>query len=325
MFSLRHSVQQIGGKFNKFVKRWSSTASIQYRNELFELEQNRQRSAVGRIEKIEVRYLGLPEDATLVMNKGLSTPYNCAQHFSDHHCNLSVVALVDGQIPWDMHRPLESNCTLQLLRFNDSDPGIANRTFWRTCSFMLGSILAKSFKDKVQVELHSFPSPNIRSGSFVYDIALNHKDWSPFITELRTLSAEMVKLAAQNTKIERLEVSQDLAMEMFQDAKFKREQLPSISHDGRVTLYRIGDHIDISKGPMMGTSALLGKVSIMAVHKIADVDNENTFYRVQGVALPKGVQLNHFAYSILEKRAKEINPARLPTEPFEVSWEKRLS
>lgn len=50
-----------------------------YQSELFDLEKKRQREAVGRIEKIEVRYLGLPEDITLVMNKNLSTPYNCAQ------------------------------------------------------------------------------------------------------------------------------------------------------------------------------------------------------------------------------------------------------
>lgn len=50
-----------------------------YQNEIFDLEKKRQREAVGRIEKIEVRYLGLPEDTTLVMNKNLSTPYNCAQ------------------------------------------------------------------------------------------------------------------------------------------------------------------------------------------------------------------------------------------------------
>lgn len=50
-----------------------------YQNELFDLEQKRQKDAVGRIEKIEIRYLGLPEDVTLIMNKNLSTPFNCAQ------------------------------------------------------------------------------------------------------------------------------------------------------------------------------------------------------------------------------------------------------
>lgn len=52
------------------------------RSDLFTLEQRRQREKVGRIEKIEVRYLGLPNDTTMVMNRGLSTPFNCAQRKS---------------------------------------------------------------------------------------------------------------------------------------------------------------------------------------------------------------------------------------------------
>lgn len=49
------------------------------RNEIFDSEQKRQRDSVGRIEKIEVRYLGLPQDETMIMNKHISTPFNCAQ------------------------------------------------------------------------------------------------------------------------------------------------------------------------------------------------------------------------------------------------------
>lgn len=66
---------------NLLILGWSSTRDSirKYQNELFNLEKKRQRDAVGRIEKIEVRFLGLPEDTTLVMNKDLSTPYNCAQ------------------------------------------------------------------------------------------------------------------------------------------------------------------------------------------------------------------------------------------------------
>ena len=57
----------------------SSDDIIAKRNELFNYEQKRQRENIGRIEKIEVRYLGVPQDETLVMNKNISTPYNCAQ------------------------------------------------------------------------------------------------------------------------------------------------------------------------------------------------------------------------------------------------------
>lgn len=46
---------------------------------------------------------------------------------TDIHVKRSAVAIVDGKIPWDMHRPLEAPCTLQLESFTTADPYIANR------------------------------------------------------------------------------------------------------------------------------------------------------------------------------------------------------
>lgn len=63
-----------------------SAESVQKRNYLFNAEVKRQRQNVGRIEKIEVRYMGVPEDATFVMNKNLSTPYNVAQR----ECSIAI-------------------------------------------------------------------------------------------------------------------------------------------------------------------------------------------------------------------------------------------
>lgn len=49
------------------------------RNELFTKEKERQLSLYPRIEKIEVKYTGKSHPGTVfVMNKALSTPYNCA-------------------------------------------------------------------------------------------------------------------------------------------------------------------------------------------------------------------------------------------------------
>ncbi|XP_017483218.1 PREDICTED: 39S ribosomal protein L39, mitochondrial-like [Rhagoletis zephyria] len=291
------------------------------RNELFTQEQRRQQEAVGRVEKIEVRYLGLPQDVTLAMNANLSTPYNCAQHLSEGHCKRSALALIDGNVPWDVHRPLTESCTLQLLNFTVADPHLINKAFWRTCSFMLGAALENSFTDEAQLQLHSFPTPNIKTGSFVYDVVLRAQSWQPSKAELRALSAEMVKLAAKDLKIERLDVNNELALEMFADSHYKREQLPSIAqqNQGRVTLYRIGTHIDISRGPMVASSRFLGKCTVAAAHKIANEGDKDALYRVQGVALPAGFTLDHVAYGTLEERAKKLNPARLPNEPFEES------
>lgn len=98
---------------------------------------------------------------------------------------------------------------------------------------MLGAVLQNCVKDAAGLQLHSFPSPNLRSGSFVHDISLNQKLWQPTQEELRAISAEMIKLAAKKLKIERLEVNHDLALEMFRDNPYKREQLPSISKNGK--------------------------------------------------------------------------------------------
>lgn len=42
---------------------------------------------------------------------------------SELHVNRSIVAEVNGQL-WDMHRPLEDNCTLKFLhmKMKDEDP-----------------------------------------------------------------------------------------------------------------------------------------------------------------------------------------------------------
>lgn len=224
-------------------------------------------------------------------------------------CNNSVLALVNNNLLWDMHRPLEESCTLQLLNFKTYDPTSVNRAFWRSCSFILGAVLQRSFKENSGLFLHSFPKPNVRSGSFIHDFALNEKNWIPTTLELKTISIEMRKFATENHKFERLNVTHDLALEMFKDNPFKREQLPNISnsHNGQVSLYRAGEHIDISGGPMIANTSFLHKILIAAVHKITKEDDTCNLYRIQGISLPQGFRMSHYAFmNILGERAKKL-------------------
>lgn len=53
---------------------------IQRQQDLFVAEQKRQKELVGRIEKIEVNCVESPDKTTTVLvNKQLSTPYDCAR------------------------------------------------------------------------------------------------------------------------------------------------------------------------------------------------------------------------------------------------------
>ncbi|OXU18933.1 hypothetical protein TSAR_007951, partial [Trichomalopsis sarcophagae] len=281
------------------------------RNVIFDNEKGRLRAQVGRIEKIGVKYLPTDNEDSpleLAMNRDLSTPDDCAQHISEGIHKTAALALVDG-VPWDMHKPLTKDCEIKFLTMHmPKDSPALNPAFWRTCSLIMGAMIDSAFKDDIQLYLHSFPRPNLKSGSFTYDVVLDLPDWHPTAAQLRAMSAQFVKIATKNLPVERLQVSEELALDMFQDNPFKSKQIPDIakSNEGRITLYRIGEHIDISKGPMVGNTGIVGRVTVASVHKIESEETDH-MYRFQGVALPKGIMLNHFAYGILEDRAKNLN------------------
>lgn len=207
-----------------------------------------------------------------------------------------------------MHRPLQDSCSVQFLNFRTKDPGAVNKIFWRSCSFLLGAVMQRTFKESAGLFLHSFPYPNIRSGSFIHDIALNDSNWKPTEADLHTLGIEFTKIVSEGKKFERLEVSHDIALEMFKDNPFKREQLPNISNknNGVVTLYRVDKHIDISKGPMIASTSFFQKCKIASAHKISSPEESANIYRVQGVALPAGINVSPFAFGILIDRAKKL-------------------
>nr|SVE78376.1 EOG090X0A3R [Daphnia lumholtzi] len=275
---------------------------------IFDKEYKRQQALIPRLEKIEVTYEELnDEKVTLIMNKGISTPYNCAQHINEQLLKRSVVAEVNGEV-WDMHRAITTDCTLKLLHMKPEDlhqATLVNKAFWRSCSFLLGAVVESTFQDEISVCLHSFPPANVRSGSFVYDVQLNLKDWVPSQNDLRQIAAAFQKFVRQDHIFQRLDVDSSVALKMFEDNAFKTEQIPHIatkSSTGRsITVYRVGDHIDISRGPMIASSSLVGRCSIPAIHKL-----NSKLYRFQGVALPSEIHINHFAFGILESRARKL-------------------
>lgn len=278
------------------------------KNELFSKEKARQRSLITRIEKIEVNYRGVPSDSSLMMNKNLSTPYNCAMHMHEVLCQRSVLAEVNGQL-WDMHRPLTENCELKLINFQNNSTTL-NKVFWRSCSFMLGMVIERAFKDDHFVDLHSWPKPNVKSGSYVYDADIGIPNWTPTDEELKVFTTMLCKLASEDNIFERLDVPEQLALEMFQHNRFKSQQIPQLASDGSVTIYRVKDHVDISCGPMIANTKFLGTTKFASVHRL----NNDCGYRFQSVSIPKQLTLNSFAFSVLVDRAKKLNVTGLESE-----------
>lgn len=78
----------------------------------------------------------------------------------DNVRNRAVVALLNNETLWHMHKPIPESCKLELLHYYSPNPTAVNKTFWRSCSFILGAVVSQAFKENVHCSLHSFPSPN---------------------------------------------------------------------------------------------------------------------------------------------------------------------
>ncbi len=294
----------------------------QKRNSLFDAEKKRQSELIARMEKIEVQVINpfdKKETITLFMNKDISTPFNCAQHLSQLLTERSVLAKINDKTYWDMNRPLNSDCSLQLRHFKEQNPYMVNKAFWRSASFLLGSVIEKAFKEDIQLSLHSWPKPRPESGSFVYDVVINLDNWVPKEEELRVLSTMMKKVALQELKFERLDCNISLAKEMFEHNSFKAQQIDSIASSlnrDYVTLYRVGDHIDMSCGPMISNTSQMGSVFATAIHPIQT--EFGPMFRFQGIAIPKQLNINSFIFSILREKSKKLNPSGLSAEEQKV-------
>ncbi|CAH1163828.1 unnamed protein product [Phaedon cochleariae] len=316
MMSFSIISKQLNRQIKTHAKRFSRTICDEQRrqNEIFIAEEKRQRESIGRIEKIEVNYEGQPTNEVLVMNRNISTPYDCAKHMGEMVQKRSVVALINGETLWHMHKPIPDSCKLELLHYQISNPALVNKTFWRSCSFILGAVVSSAFKDTVGLCLHSFPSPNVKSGSFVYDVQLSLDNWKPTTSELKVLSIEMIKFCQQELPIECLDVSTDIAFNIFKNNPHKTQQIPNIAdhNNDKITLFKAGNHIDISKGPMVPNTNQIGRITVANVIKLDSDIPGGPIFRFQGVALPSSIMMNHFAYGLLEDRARLLNPARVP-------------
>lgn len=88
-----------------------------------------------------------------------STPYEIARGISQGLADNTVIAKVNDKL-WDLDRPLEIDCTLKLLKFDDPE---AEAVFWHSSAHILGEAMERCFGGKLCY------GPPIESG-FYYDM-----------------------------------------------------------------------------------------------------------------------------------------------------------
>jgi threonyl-tRNA synthetase len=180
----------------------------------------------------------LPDGGTKAGKSWETTPGDIARGIAKSLFEKVFISRVDGVV-WDLDRPLEKSCKLELLDFSDPE---AKKVYWHSSAHVLGEAAEKRWGCNLCI------GPPIEDG-FYYEMALPdgaavyEADWAP----LERVATKAIK---EKQPFVRLELSKEDLLEMFQSNKYKQHIIKDKIPDGTsTTVYRCGPLIDLCRGP----------------------------------------------------------------------------
>lgn len=217
----------------------------------------------------------LPDGKQVDAESWRTTPYQIACGISQGLADNTVIAKVNKAL-WDLDRPLEEDCTLELLKFEDEE---AQAVYWHSSAHIMGEAMERVYGGCLCY------GPPIESG-FYYDMHLEEGCVSSNdFSSLETLCKKIIK---EKQAFERLEVKKETLLEMFKYNKFKCRILNEKVNTPTTTVYRCGPLIDLCRGPHVRHT---GKIKTLKIHKNSSTYWEGkadmeTLQRVYGISFP---------------------------------------
>ncbi|NWQ81394.1 SYTC protein, partial [Columbina picui] len=185
---------------------------------------------------------------------------------AEHDALLAERATNDSKpikMVWDLDRPLEEDCTLELLKFEDEE---AQAVYWHSSAHIMGEAMER-----------------------IYGGCVSSNDFSA----LETLCKKIMK---EKQVFERLEVKKETLLEMFKYNKFKCRILNEKVNTPTTTVYRCGPLIDLCRGPHVRHT---GKIKTIKIHKNSSTYWEGkadmeSLQRIYGISFPDAKMLKEW-------------------------------
>ncbi|XP_029957755.1 threonine--tRNA ligase, cytoplasmic [Salarias fasciatus] len=226
----------------------------------------------------------LPDGRKVAGKAWVTTPYQLACDISQGLADNAVISRVNGEL-WDLDRPLEQDCSLEILRFDNED---AQAVYWHSSAHILGEAMERFYGGCLCY------GPPIENG-FYYDMFLDGQKGvsSTEFGDLETLCKTVVK---EKQPFERLEISKETLLKMFKYNKFKCRILNEKVTTPTTTVYRCGPLIDLCRGPHVRHT---GKIKALKIYKNSSTywegrSDMETLQRIYGISFPDSKMLKEW-------------------------------
>ncbi len=214
-----------------------------------------------------------------------TTPVRVLERLPKALARSVVVARVDGAQLWDLGRPLERSCALELLAWDAPE---ARDVFWHSSAHILGQALERVYQG------YLCTGPPIAGGGFFYDMGMEGKTVSP--NDFPLIQKVVDDIVREKQPFERLMIPKERAQEMFGFSPFKseilRDKVPDSDAEGvgsMCSVYRCGNLVDLCRGPHLLDT---GKAAAFHVWKSSSSywkgdSNNASLQRVYGISFPE--------------------------------------
>jgi threonyl-tRNA synthetase len=228
------------------------------------------------------------------------TVHTIAEMISKRLSEEAVCAKVDENLV-DMDFKIEKDCKLKILKFSDEE---GKHVFWHSATHLMAHAIVRLFPTALLTI-----GPTVDDG-FYYDIDKS----SPFTPDdIPLIEAEMSRIAKEDYKVKRIELSKEKAKELFKDNSYKIELIEEFGEDG-LSAYQQGDFIDLCRGPHAPSTGFIKAFKIMkfaAAYWRAD-QSKQQLQRLYGIAFPSKKELDAFVK--LKEEAEKRDHRKLGKE-----------
>ncbi|MDA9881203.1 threonine--tRNA ligase [Crocinitomicaceae bacterium] len=237
----------------------------------------------------------LPDSTVKQVAAGTSA-LDIAMSISEGLARNVLAAKVNDEVI-DANRSIETDASLQLLTWNDTD---GKATMWHSSAHLMAEAI-EFYYPGVKLAI----GPPIKNG-FYYDI--DFMDHTITEADLEKIEQKMKELAKQKNEYVRKEVSKADAISYFTEKndEYKLELIDGLD-DGSITFYTQGEFTDLCRGPHIPHTGHIKAVkltSIAGAYWRGD-ETRKQLTRIYGITFPKNKELTEHLEKVELAKARD--------------------
>ncbi len=238
------------------------------------------------------------------------TSLDIAKSISERLAKEVLSATVNNEI-WDLTRPITSDSTLKLHKWDDEEGKLA---FWHSTAHLMAEafeILYPGIKLGI--------GPSIENG-FYYDIDFDKYSISE--ADLVKVEEKMMEFVREKQEITRKEVSKPEALATYtkKGDPYKVELINDLQ-DGTITFYSQGNFTDLCRGPHLPDTSYIKAVKLTSIAGAYWRGNEKNkmLTRVYGISFPQKKLLDDYLVLLEEAKKRDHRKVGKDLELFTFS------